>query len=148
MSRLARLVGAFALAVAGSHSYADPLESQDATSLKMPPCDNHRDSYYPDGALARRLQGRVLVDVVINAKGRIISSGVKATDADPVLVAGARWYFSRVTCKVPSDWASRGGEGRHFLLSVTYILNNAVAPEPYKPNDGEVLVRGQVRERP
>ena len=113
--------------------------------LRLPRCENRTDDYYPSVAQMSALQGRVLLDLVINRKGRVTSVEVKTADANAALVRAAKEYWAKATCNVSRDWADRGGERMHFLINVVYLLNDAPEPPPLDPSSTQVVIRAQRR---
>jgi len=115
------------------------------TPLRLPVCQNRSDEFYPIEAQMRALQGRVVLDLVINRHGRVTSAEVKNADADAALVEAAKKYWASATCKVSKDWADRGGETMHFSLNVVYLLNDAPEPAPLDPSSQQVVIRAKLR---
>jgi TonB family protein len=111
-----------------------------AVGLKMRFVDPGQ-SFYPDSARVRNVQGRVLLGFTIDATGSPQNVEVVRSD-ETLLDAAATRLLRDIRYELPPAWAGSVEATKRFGLQVTFALGQDAPMARWLEDVGEIVVRG------
>src|SRR5690348_9692815 len=90
--------------------FAAPMHAQQASrGFKLPPMNfSENPDYYPNSALKKSVQGRVLLDFTITRRNRIEDVTIVDSDPQSIFDSAAKKALGDIKFTVPADWESSG----------------------------------------
>jgi len=99
------------------------VQAQQPRGFKLPPMNfAENPDYYPNSALRRSVQGRVLLDFTISRRNRIDDVTIVESEPQTIFESAAKRALSDVKFKVPDNWEDSGGSKHHFTLSFVFKI--------------------------
>ena len=127
---------------------AAPLPAEEVSSTKLPHLIKGG-IYYPETALRRNEQGRILIEFRISKEGRIIEPKVVAQEPANFISKGSSLPndLRGFLYDVSSDWEASGNANHVFRLSIVFLLKPCTSSKCLElaafPADGEMTVTTQ-----
>jgi TonB family protein len=103
------------------HAVADEAISASQRQPALPPVKSSKPFSYPEKAKRIGLEGTVLIEFNIDAKGKPTNLSVLRTD-DPVFASAARELFDGMRFNVASDWASSANYAWRYRLGIVFCI--------------------------
>ena len=95
----------------------------------FPACKNSsREDFYPFEALRLHIQGRVVVEFLIDQRGKPAQVSVTESPGK-ALSTGALNFVRNLRCKLSDDW-SQGVSNHRFRLGIYYVLVDCKLSQP------------------
>lgn len=112
----------------------------------MPPIDAQlKSDNYPASARRQGIQGRVLVEFTITAKGRTTDIKVVKSEPEGIFDDAVRSAMRGIKFTVPEDWEASGGDKQPYTLSYVFKLNpcsteNCSPPKQHEEADDWLML--------
>jgi TonB family protein len=103
------------------HALANEPASMTQQQPAIPRTKSSKDFYYPDNAKRVGLEGTVLVEFNIDAKGKATGVTVIRAD-DPVFARAAKEFYSGLRFDVPRDWASSANISWRYRVGMVFCI--------------------------
>jgi TonB family protein len=117
----AAVVFALTSIVSLPHASADEAIIGSQQQPALPPVKSSKPFYYPDKAKRIGLEGTVLVEFNIDAKGKPTNLSVLRSD-DPLFASAARELFAGTRYDVPSDWPTSANYSWRFRVGIVFCI--------------------------
>jgi TonB family protein len=103
------------------HAVADEVISAPQQQPALPPVKSSKPFYYPEKAKRIGLEGTVLIEFNIDAKGKPTNLSVLRAD-DPMLASATRELFAGTRFDVANDWAKSANYSWRYRIGIVFCI--------------------------